>query len=189
MPESGGGNIYNLTWDHDTFGAKNSSGQYGQGRMGLLIQPAPAEHADDGPRPESPSDIVDTNFDWGQVTHGSGQAAIGGSSGYGFRLLDSNFVGPSGFYASFDLCDYIRSWVITVNNLSFSPTLTKAQQDTAPDKVSTKGFDVENDWFSTSFVQEFGRDVTSVNNSVKAGTTTYHVDAAVLTHDQELYGL
>ena len=49
----GGGNLYNLTWNRCAFGVKNADGDFGSGRMGMLIQPSPPEQAEDGPRPES----------------------------------------------------------------------------------------------------------------------------------------
>ena len=184
---AGGGNIYNLEWQRCTFGARNSSGQYGSGAMGLLIQPSPPEHASDGPRPGG---VNSTNFkfDLSKVTHGSGKAAIGGSHGYGFRIWDSNFVGPAKF-ACFDLCDYIRAWAMVTYKLASPGKITPAMMAAAPGRVTTKGVDLRRDWMSANFTQECGRDVTVHRVRADRGTSTYHVRSIVLTHDRELYGL
>jgi len=190
---SGGANIYNLSWDHSTFGAKNSSGAFGQGTMGLLIQPSPPEHAVDGPRPPGTNDpgginSTNFNFDFSKVTHGSGLAAIGGTNGYGFRLTNNNFVGPASF-TSFDLCDFIRAWAMVTYKLTEPAAVTQAMKDAAPDSMTTKGFYVANNWMSGKYTQEIGRNTTNINNLVRQGDTTYHVDDIVKTHDYQLYGL
>ena len=189
---AGGGNIYNLMWKRCTFGAKDSAGQYGSGAMGMLIQPSPPEHATDGPRPTTATDrggICSTNFhfDFSQVTHGSGKAATGGASGYGFRIWDSDFVGPASF-SSFDLCDYIRAWAMVHFRLASPSDVTRAMKAAAPDRMTTKGVDLRNVWMAGHFTKECGRDVTTSDVKTSGGTSTYHVRAIVLTHDRQLYG-
>jgi hypothetical protein len=188
----GGGNIYNLSWKRCTFGAKNSSGAYGSGEMGLLIQPSPPEHASDGPRPPTASDpggIHSTRpgFDFGQVTHGSGRAAVGGQDGYGFRIWDSRFVGPASF-TSVDICDYVRAWAMVTYGLSRPSQVTDAMRAAAPDRVTTKRVDLRNVWMSSELVREYGRGVTLSSVKENQGESTYNVRAVVRTHDEALYG-
>ncbi len=188
----GGGNIYNLTWQRCTFGVKNSSDQYGSGSMGMLIQPSPPEHASDGPRPTTSSDprgIRSTNFgfDFSKVTHGSGQAAVGGAKGYGFRIWDSAFVGPASF-TSFDLCDYIRAWAMVTYKLSSPDGVTQAMRAAAPDRMTTKGVHFRNVWMASELVREYGRGVTLSHVKTAQGASRYHVRSVVSTHDHQLYG-
>lgn len=188
----GGGNIYNLTWKRCTFGVRNSSGAYGSGEMGLLIQPSPPEHAQDGPRPPTPSDpggIRSTrhSFDFDQVTHGSGRAAVGGRDGYGFRIWDSRFVGPARF-TSIDICDFIRAWAMVTYGLSRPSAVTDAMKAAAPDRVTTKGVQLRNVWMSSELVREYGRGVTLDNVRENQGESTYNVRAIVRAHDKALYG-
>jgi hypothetical protein len=189
----GGGNIYNLTWVRCTFGVKNSSGAFGSGQMGMLIQPSPPEHASDGPRPPTASDpggIHSTreSFDFDQVTHGSGRAAVGGEDGYGFRIWDSRFVGPASF-TSMDICDYIRAWAMVTYELTRPSLVTDAMKAAAPDRVTTKGVSLRNVWMSSELVREYGRGVTLSNVKENQGQSTYGVRPIVRTHDEELYGL
>ena len=95
---SGGSNIYDLTWDQCVFGAKNASGATGC-RTGLLLQPSPGEHDAGGPRPNG-VDNPNYSFSWASITHGAGQAAMGGAGGYGFRLRVTTFVGATSSLAS-----------------------------------------------------------------------------------------
>ena len=182
---AGGGNIYNMTWRRCTFGVKDSTGHYGSGRTGMLIQPSPPEHASDGPRPE----VATTNysFDFSKVTHGSGQAAIGGAKGYGFRIWDSAFVGSASL-ASFDLCDYIRAWAMVRYRLSDPSKVTAAMRAAAPDRVTTKGVSLRSVWMSGDFCPEIGRNVERYRLSENQGSGTYHVRPIVLQHDRQLYG-
>ena len=182
----GGGNLYNLTWNRCTFGVKNADGDYGSGRMGLLIQPSPPEHASDGPRPDSGSG-VDFNFDWAPVTHGSGRAAIGGAKGYGFRIWDSSFVGRASF-TSVDICDYVRAWAMVEYRLSSPDDVTSAMRAAAPDRMTTKGVDLRNVWMADDFTREYGRSVTVSGVEYSQGSSTYHVRPVVLAHDRQLYG-
>lgn len=188
-----GGNVYNLTWQRCTFGVRNSSGAYGSGQMGMLIQPSPPEHAVDGPRPPTDSDpggIISTrhDFDFSQVTHGSGRAAVGGADGYGFRIWDSAFVGPASF-TSVDICDYIRAWAMVTYRLTEPSDVTPAMIAAAPDRVTTKGVHLRNVWMAGRLVREYGRGVTLANVSRSQGSSAYHVRAIVRAHDRQLYGL
>jgi hypothetical protein len=189
---SGGGNVYNLTWIRCTFGVKNSNGRFGSGRVGMLIQPSPPEHAPDGPRPQTASDpggIRSTyfGFDFSQVTHGSGQAAVGGANGYGFRIWHSTFVGPASF-TSFDLCDYVRAWAMVAHKLKSPNDVSSAMRAAAPDRVTTKGVDLRRVWMAGRFVREYGRHVTLAGVRISQGSFIYHVRAAVRSHDRQLYG-
>ena len=183
----GGSNVYNLTWRGCVFGVKDSSGQYGSGKMGLLIQPSPPEHASDGPRPNGVSN-TDFGFDFSKVTHGSGQAAIGGAKGYGFRIWNSDFVGPASF-TSFDLCDYIRAWAMVTYHLTNPADVTAAMIAAAPDRMTTKGVSLRYDWVAGKLRREIGRNVHLSHVKTEQGTDTYHVPAAVRTVDRALYGL
>lgn len=189
----GGGNVYNMTWKRCTFGVRNADGTFGSGRIGMLAQPSPPEHAADGPRPPTESDpggIQSTRpeFDFSQVTHGSGRAAQGGSRGYGFRLWDSSFVGPATF-TSLDICDYIRAWAMVTYRLSSPNDVTGTMIRSAPDRVTTKGFDLRNVWMAGKFIREYGRDVAVSHVLASQGSSNYHVRPIVLTHDRQLYGL
>jgi hypothetical protein len=188
----GGGNVYDLTWNRCAFGVKDAAGQYGSGSMGMLIQPSPPEHATDGPRPRSPSDpggIRSTSFafDFSKVTHGSGQGAIGGARGYGFRILDSAFVGSATF-SSFDLCDYIRAWAMVTYRLTDPSKVSTAMRAAAPDRMTTKGVHLNNVWMADTFTREIGRNVSMAHVVTEQGASNYHVRPAVLAHDKELYG-
>ena len=186
----GGGSIYDLEWRRCTFGARNASGRFGQGRMGILLQPSPPEHAKDGPRPagvNDPSGINSTafGFDFGQVTHGSGLACVGAK--FGFRVIGNRFVGPASF-ASFDLCDYLRAWSMVHYRLTEPRMVTDAMRAQAPDAVTSKGWDVRDNWMSGKFIRENGRNVVATNNLTSQGASAYNVTSAVSEHDRELYG-
>ena len=137
----------------------------------------------------APGGVISTNFkfDLSKVTHGSGRAAIGGSHGYGFRIWDSDFVGPATF-ASFDLCDYVRAWAMVTYRLTCPGKVTPpcGRRTGSRDHEGCRppaGLDVR------QLHQECGRDVTVYRVLAKRGTSTYHVRPIVLTHDRQLYGL
>ena len=158
----------------------------------MLIQPSPPEHASDGPRPEissGPGGTCSTNFhfNFSQVTHGSGQAAVGGAHGYGFRIWDSAFVGRSSF-CSFDLCDYIRAWAMVTYRLDEPGKVTQAMQNAAPDRMTTKGVHLRDIWMAGRFTREYGRNVTVSGVNRGQGASTYHVRPVVLVDDRQLYG-
>ena len=157
------------------------------GARAWLIQPSPPEKAEDGPRPES-SNYPDFNFQWSQVTHGSGQAAIGGSKGYGFRIWDSSFVGRA-WFTSVDICDYVRAWAMVTYRLTTPDDVTLAMRAAAPDRVTTKRVDLRDVWMSGELVREYGRHVTVSGLREAQGSSVYHVRPVVLAHDRQLYGL
>ena len=98
----GGAQVYGNGWYRCHFGVKNGyhsgSDGYGMGQS-ILFQPAPAEHASDGPRPAGQP--VDMHFDWSQVDH---------------DFSDNHFVDCLFEYSlapSIDICDYARSYSLT----------------------------------------------------------------------------
>lgn len=121
----GGAQVYGNGWYRCHFGVKNGyhSGidGYGIGQT-IIFQPAPAEHASDGPRPTSGSNAVgdgtngwNPSFDWAQVDHG---------------FDDHEFTDCLFEYANWyptDFCDYARSYSVWKGNHSGLPgTLTTA---------------------------------------------------------------
>ena len=156
------------------------------GRIGLLIQPSPPEHAADGPRPGSATSTPNFHFDLSKITHGSGQAAIGGAHGYGFRIWNSSFVGRSSFN-SFDLCDYVRAWAMVAHHLTQSSQVTRAMVAAAPARFTTKGVSLRNVWMAGGFTKEYGRNVKLYRVRTQQGAA-YHVPAIVRKHDRQLYG-
>ena len=183
---SGGGRVYDVTWQDCAFGVKNSTGAVGQGRVGFIMQPSPPEHASDGPRPTNGA--VDYGFDWSKVTHGAGLAADA-SADYGFRMTGSSFVGPASF-VSMNACDYLRSWAMTTYRIPASSpgNVTQTMRDAAPDRITSKGWYVADNWFSRDLRFENGRDVTISNSPDNQGAGAYNVPAVVKTHDAQLYG-
>jgi hypothetical protein len=183
-----GGEVYDVSWESCTFGVKNSAGQYGQGRVGLIIQPSPPEHAFNGPRPGAAiTGSTDYGFDWSKVTHGIGLSASPNAD-YGFRMTGTRFVGPASF-VSMNACDYIRAWAMTTYRIPTSSpgSVTQVMRDAAPDKVTLKGLSVADSWFSDDFRPEIVRRLTRSNVTENAGTA-YNVSELVRQHDRELYG-
>ena len=66
-------------------------------------------------------------------------------------------------------------------------TAATASARAAPDSMTNRGWYIANTWFGDQLISEIGRDVTVVNSPESRGTS-YHVSAAVLQHDNELYG-
>ena len=118
------------------------------------------------------------------LTHGSGQAA---GRGYGFRIWNSAFVGPSSFN-SFDLCDYVRSWAMVTYHLTQPGRVTARMRAAAPNRVTTKGVSLRNVWMAGDFTKEFGRNVTISHVRFMQGASNYHVPAITRAHDRQLYG-
>ena len=135
----------------------------------------------------TPATGVNFNFNWAPVTHGSGQAAIGGSKGYGFRIWDSSFVGRASF-TSVDICDYVRAWAMVTYRLTTPDDVTAAMRAAAPDRVTTKRVDLRDVWMADDFTREYGRNVTVSGVRYSQGSSTYHVRPVVLAHDRQLYG-
>lgn len=132
---AGGSKMEGNKWIRNHFGVKNGyrSGidGYGLGVGTLLMQPCPAEHADDGPRPaynlkdttthnpnciEPPGETGSTNcwypgFDWDQVDHGA-------TDNY---MEDCLFEYVIGSLAAWDICDYARSYSVWMGNQTALP--------------------------------------------------------------------
>lgn len=128
---AGGAQVHTLAFRRCHFGVKNGyntgSDGYGCGRMSPFFQPAPAEHAADGPRPSSGSNLVSpgstpdqTNgwypsFDWDQVDH----------CFHDVTFEDVLFEFTTQWTAN--LCDYARSYSVWKGNETALPgTLTAA---------------------------------------------------------------
>jgi len=178
----GGGRVYDVTWEDCTFGVRNSAGAFGCGRVGLIFQPAPSEYGAAGPR-------VSVNqpnpaFDWSRVDHGAGLAASPDAR-FGFRMIRTRFVGAASF-VSFDLCDYTRAWAVSTYNLREPGDVTAAMKAAAPDRVTSKGWHIDDCWFSDDFRPEYGRDVVVVSSPDNQGGA-YNVPDSVRAHDRELY--
>jgi hypothetical protein len=122
----GGAQVYGNGWYRCHFGVKNGyhSGidGYGIGPT-ILFQPAPAEHASDGPRPAGQANNM--NFDWSQVDH---------------NFHDNHFEDCLFEYALFcpmDICDYARTYSLTnlFGGVVGSNPPTAAQAATIPDQM------------------------------------------------------
>ena len=130
----GGSQLHDLEWTRNHFGVKDTEGLTGIGRV-FIIQPSPAEHCFDGPRPTVTSsypqaavNLVGTqydpndstngwypNFDWSQVDHGA----------YNISLTDCLFEYAD--WVATNPCDYARSYSIWKGNETGLPgTLTYA---------------------------------------------------------------
>ncbi len=187
----GGAQVHGLAWNRCHFGVKNGYNTgvdgYGIGRT-ILFQPAPAEHATDGPRPNSGGVGDGTNgwnpsFDWNQVDHGS----------YGISFTDSLFE-----YANWypvDACDYSRSYSVWKGNWSGLPgTSTTALSPAAnsaygwgnppgsrwseiPAAMWLDNFDVTRSYFKGSWptghgvVHEIGRNSAARDSYCGTGST------------------
>jgi hypothetical protein len=188
---AGGGKVYDIQWIRCTFGVKDATGDYNGHRTGLIIQPSPPEHASDGPRPDDWADAANEAFDWSQVTHGAGMAIAGAD--FGFRLIGCRFVGDCDFVSA-NPCDYIRSWMLTTypwyysQAPHFSTNGTPAERAAAPLACTLKGVTVTDCWFGDDFRPEICRRLTVTDSPDEQGDA-YNVSSAVLTHDQQLYGL
>jgi hypothetical protein len=152
---AGGAQVYGNGWYRCHFGVKNGYRQgvegYGIGQT-ILFQPAPAEHASDGPRPTGGRD--DMSFNWSQVDHG---------------FHDNHFEDCLFEYALWtpmDVCDYARSYALT--NLfdgavgSNPPTATQAAA--IPDRMwnidlsMTRCYSKGSTPDPHSLIGEFGKD-------------------------------
>ena len=181
---AGGGNIYNLTWDHCTFGAKRAASPHTGGmNTDLLIQPSPAEHSSTGPRSDNPNW---KSFNWALITHGSGLAAIGGAGGYGFRVTNSDFLGAPNSLDNLDLCDYVRARIYYDKGDDYN--YNQSDINAVAAKYATAGWQLSDNWLAEEIRTEVTQQKTETNNKENQGAA-YHVSAEVLQHDQELYGL
>jgi hypothetical protein len=126
----GGAQVHDDGWYRCHFGVangyKSGASGYGIGET-VLFQPAPAEHASDGPRPSSGASLVgdstngwNPSFDWSQVDHGFSN----------MTFQDCLFEYAT--WVPMDLCDYARSYSVWQGNHSALPaTLTTALTPTA----------------------------------------------------------
>jgi len=151
----GGAQVHGNGWYRCHFGVKNGyhSGidGYGTGET-ILFQPAPAEHASDGPRPTGQANNM--NFDWSQVDHGFSDN----------RFEDCLF--EYSLWYPMDICDYARSYSLT--NLFAGvvggnpPTATQAAA--IPDQMWNQGLSMTRCYFkgsspsAHSVVGELGKD-------------------------------
>ena len=140
----GGGNIYDLTWKRCTFGVKNSSGAYrlrADGHADPAVAAGTCARWSAASRPRSTpaaSARRGYDFDFSQVTHGSGRAAVGGADGYGFRIWDSAFVGPASVHEHRHL--RLRQGVGDGHLQAAEPTdVTPAMRAAAPDRDDDQG--------------------------------------------------
>jgi hypothetical protein len=187
----GGAQVHNDGWYRCHFGVKNGyhTGVAGYGIGSTAIfQPAPAEHASDGPRPAGGANLVgdSTNgwnpkFRWSQVNHGF--------SNITFRECLFEYA----TWVPMDVCDYARSYSIWQGNHSRLPgTLATALSASAnlaagwgnppqrnwrriPDQMWTRGLTMV-DCYSKgstpnahSLVGEIGKDCRFIDCSCGTG--------------------
>ena len=144
---SGGSQMHDLAFNRCHFGVANGyhSGLDGYG-IGYtwLLQPSPAEHAGDGPRPSGSADNM--NFAWSQVDHGA----------YNITFTDS--LTEYSTCSPFDICDYARSYSLTnrFNGVVGGNPPTAAQAAAIPDKMWTIGFDMTRCYTKGSFPDAHG---------------------------------
>ena len=116
---AGGAQVHDDGWYRCHFGVangyKSGAAGYGIGTT-VIFQPAPAEHASDGPRPASGANLVgdstngwNPNFDWSQVDHGFSN----------ITFQDCLFEYAT--WVPMDVCDYARSYSIWQGNHSRLP--------------------------------------------------------------------
>jgi hypothetical protein len=168
---AGGGRVSGNGWYRCHFGVANGyhSGidGFGMGRT-ILFQPAPAEHASDGPRPSGKAD--DMSFDWSQVDHG---------------FADNHFVDCLFEYSLWypmDVCDYTRSYSLT--NLFHGviggnpPTTTQAAA--IPASMWNSDLSMTRCYFKGSYptahgvVYEIGRDSQVIDSFNGSGSFGIH---------------
>jgi hypothetical protein len=144
---AGGAQVYGNGWYRCHFGVANGyhSGidGYGIGRT-ILFQPAPAEHASDGPRPSGGSNNM--SFDWSAVDHGFSDN----------RFEDCLF--EYSLWYPMDICDYARSYSLTnsFNGVVGSNPPTAAQAAAIPDKFWTIGFDMTGCYVKGCYQHNYG---------------------------------
>ena len=151
----GGAQVYGNGWYRCHFGVKNGYNSgidgYGIGST-ILFQPAPAEHASDGPRPSGQADNM--NFDWSQVDHG---------------FSDNHFEDCLFEYALWypaDICDYARSYSLTnlFDGVVGGNPPTASQAAAIPDQMWNMDFSMTRCYIKGSYptahsvVGELGKD-------------------------------
>jgi hypothetical protein len=186
----GGAQVHDLAWNRCHFGVKNGYNSgidgYGSGRT-ILFQPAPAEHAPDGPRPTTGGvgNGIDgwlPSFDWSLVDHGAS------------RISFTDCLMEYATWYPMDVCDYARSFSVWKGNETGLPaTLTTALSSTAnsatgwgnpprarwvdiPSSAWMDAFDLTRCYFKGSYpsghsvVFEIGRNCTSRQNYCGTGS-------------------
>ncbi len=163
----GGARVYGNGWYRCHFGVKNGYHTgldgYGVGRT-ILFQPAPAEHASDGPRPSGGPSTM--NFDWSRVTHGFSDN----------RFTDCLF--EYALWYPMDICDYARSYSLTnrFNGVVGGNPPTAAQAAAIPDKMWNLGLSVTRCYVKGSHptahgvVGELGRSCTFTDDYCGTGS-------------------
>ena len=152
---AGGAQVYGNSWIRCHFGVRNGyhAGTDGYGIGGtILFQPAPAEHASDGPRPTGQA--VDMSFDWSQVDHGFSDN----------RFVDCLF--EYSLWYPMDICDYARSYSLTTlfNGVVGSNLPTAAEAAAIPDQMWNDALSMTHCYFkgssptAYSVVGEYGKD-------------------------------
>jgi hypothetical protein len=134
----GGAQVHDLQFNRCHFGVKNGyrSGVdgYGIGRC-ILLQPAPAEHGADGPRPTGKADNL--SFDWGRLDHGFSNVAF------------SDCLFEYSLWYPIDVCDYARSYSLTdrFGGVIGSNPPTAAQAAQIPDRAWAVGCNLARCYF------------------------------------------
>jgi hypothetical protein len=144
---AGGSQLHDIAFNRCHFGVRNGyhSGIDGYG-LGYtwLLQPSPAEHAADGPRPTGAANNM--KFDWARVNHGA----------YNITLTDCLLEYGTG--SPMDICDYARSYSLTNHfkgAIGGNPP-TAAQAAAIPDKMWTIGFDMTRCYTKGSYPEGHG---------------------------------
>jgi hypothetical protein len=163
----GGARVFGNVWTRCHFGVKNGyhSGLdgYGIGKT-ILFQPAPAEHASDGPRPDGGTN--DLRFRWSQVDHGFSDN----------RFEDCLF--EYSLWYPLDICDYARSYSLTSlfgGTVGANPP-TAAQATQIPDQMWNFRLSMSHCYVKGSYpaahgvVGELGRDCVFTNDYCGTGS-------------------
>jgi len=162
----GGGRVYGNGWYRCHFGVKNGYHAgldgYGIGQT-ILFQPAPAEHASDGPRPYGHAS--DMTFQWSQVDHG-----------FHDNHFEDCLVEYSLWYPM-DICDYARSYSLTHlfgGRVGANPPTT-SQASVIPDRFWNVALTMTHSYIKGSYptahgvVGEIGKDCTFTDDACGTG--------------------
>jgi hypothetical protein len=164
---AGGSQLHDITFNRCHFGVENGyhSGidGYGEGYT-FLLQPSPAEHAADGPRPSGAA--ANMHFDWGQVDHDA----------YNIDFTDCLF--EYGGWYPMDICDYARSYSLTTSfaGVVGSNPPTAAQAAAIPACMWTSGLTMTDCYLKGSSPQahgvvgEIGHDFTFTDDYCGTGS-------------------